>query len=171
MSIVSDYTFFNTTRIGNDATDYSQRNLQNTNFINHRLTNLNQNSNGYVHFALSQPTLNYSGIVGGSSVGAANIDIDSQLIINSDPYRSLEKIQLYPRSYITVPYLGRGSCDPTLEAQLIQGETVSSRKSVSTISETNYMDYSTYPSIKQLPETEEVALKGWARGGTASRNM
>jgi hypothetical protein len=139
--------------------------------MNHRLTNLNQNSGDYVQFALTQPTLNYSGINGGSSVGAANIDTDSNLIINSDPYRSLEKIQLYPRSYLTVPYLGRGSCDPTLESQLIQGETVSSRKSVSTISETNYMDYSTYPIMGKLPETEEVALNGWSRGGTASRNM
>ena len=36
---------------------------------------------------------------------------------------------------MTVPYLGRGSCDPTIESQLLQGETVRGKKSVSTVME------------------------------------
>jgi hypothetical protein len=170
-----DYTFNNIGRIGNDATDNSQKNLQNTTFANYMLSNYSSNNQSYMQFALNQPTVNYEGINGGSSVGSSNIDMDSQLLYKSIQEGSPNKIQLSERPFLTVPYLGRGSCDPTIESQLLQGDSVSSRKSVSTISETTYMDYDNYPMMDSLKNTitnpkymiEESA--GWVRGGTPAR--
>jgi hypothetical protein len=148
MSIVSDYTFFNISRIGNDATDNSQRTIQNTNYSNYMLSNYYGNNDSFIAFASETPTMNVNGINGGSSVGATKIDGDSQLHIQNEQGRVGGKIQLSERLFATVPYLGRGSCDPILEAQLQQGDVVSGKKSVSTISEMSYMDYAAqYPFI------------------------
>lgn len=177
MSLVSDYTFNNISRIGSDYTDYSQSNIQNVTYSNYMLSNYFATNNSYVHFATNQPTVNYSGVNGGSSVGAANIDVDSQLMINVEQARPSEKIQLSERPFLTVPYLGRGSCDPVLESNLLQGDVVSSKKSVSTISETTYIDYKNYPMMESLRDTvtnpnyiiQESAMSGWTRGGSSSR--
>ena len=39
MAYVSDYTFYNKTRIGDDSCDLSQRNVQNVGQANYMLTN------------------------------------------------------------------------------------------------------------------------------------
>jgi hypothetical protein len=79
---------------------------------------------------------------------------------------------------LTVPYLGKGSCDPTLESQLLQGEMVNEKKSTKTISEKSYSsDYSLFASDDNMVSrandpkytVEESALDGWVRGGNASR--
>jgi hypothetical protein len=174
MSIVSDYTFFNISRIGNDVTDHSQRSLQNVNYSNYMLSNYYSNNDAFIDFATETPTMN-AAQNGGSSVGAAKIDADSQLHIKNDQGRPGGKIQLSERMFLTIPYLGRGSCDPTLEAKLQQGDVVSGKKSVSTISENTYIDYYTYPMMDDLRNTvtnpnnliEENA--GWTRGGKSAR--
>ena len=93
--------------------------------------------------------------------------------------RALEKLQLFERTFRTVPYLGRGSVDPALESQLQQGELASDKKSVSTIMEKSFEDYSLYPTDSQMKErvtdpshtVEEAALDGWIRGGASTREM
>jgi hypothetical protein len=83
------------------------------------------------------------------------------------------------RPFLTVPYLGRGSNDPVLESQLQQGEIVSDKKSVSTIMDKSFANYSLYPLDSKMEEkvqnpkysVEEAALNGWVRGGMATRDM
>lgn len=177
MSLIRDYTFNNIGRIGNDFTDYSQSNIQNTTQANYMLSNFNNNTEQHVQFALNQPTVNYNGINGGSSVGSSNIDVDSHLLIKKDQGRNFERIQLFERPFLTVPYLGRGSCDPVVESNLLQGDMISSKKSVSTISETTYIDYKNYPMMDEIKSTitnpkyiiQENALNGWTRGGVSSK--
>jgi hypothetical protein len=177
MSIISEYSFYNMSRIGNDSTDFSQRNVQNTQYSNYILSNHFSNNNSFVNFATQHPNVNYSGVNGGSSVGSSNIDTDSYLLLNKDSLQSSDIIQLNQRPYLTIPYLGRGSCDPVLESQLLQGDVVSGKKSVSTISETSYIDYNSYPMMDSLRDTvtnpkysvEESAMNGWTRGGSSSR--
>lgn len=178
MSLISDYTFNNIGRIGNDFTDYSQSNIQNTTQANYMLSNFNNNNNNqYIQFALNQPTVNYKGINGGSSVGSSNIDIDSHLLIKKEQGRSSEKIQLFERPFLTIPYLGRGSCDSVVESNLLQGDMISSKKSISTISETTYIDYKNYPMMDEIKDTvtnpkyiiQESVLNGWTRGGSSSK--
>jgi len=181
MASLSSYEFNNMARIGNDSTDQTQRTVTNTRFANYTLSNFFSEtlSDSHVQFATQQPTLTFSGLVNGSGLNGSVVDTDSLLTIRTEQERPLEKLQLFERPFLTVPYLGRGSCDPTLESQLQQGELVSDKKSVSTIMEKSFTKYSLYPTDNQMEErvknpantVEEAALDGWVRGGMATREM
>lgn len=177
----SDYKFHENGRLGNDMTDKSQQNIQNTAYLTSVLGHYasDKMSDTHVNFATQYPGMNTSGINGGFGLNAAGVDNESNLLWKSDSQRPLEKLQLFPRTFLTVPYLGRGSCDPSLESQLMQGENVRGKKSVSTVMEQNFMPLDQYPleggkrsRAGQAKYTiEEIALDGWVRGGQATREL
>jgi hypothetical protein len=181
MASISSYTFNNMGNLGADLPDQTQKNVYNTKFANYTLSNYNSNilSDNHVQFALQQPTINYGGYVHGKGLNGSIIDTDSLLTMKGENERPLEKLQLFERPFLTIPYLGRGSCDPTLESQLLQGEVVSDKKSVSTIMEKSFSKYALYPTDDKMEERvknpaysiEESALNGWTRGGAATREM
>jgi len=182
MASLSSYTFNNMGRIGSDVTDQTQKNIYNTRFANHTLSNyFSQNvSDGYVKFAMNQPTMMVGGTVLGSGLNGSVVDAESGLFtVNVGQERPIQKLVLAERPFLTVPYLGRGSCDPTLESQLQQGELVSDKKSVSTIMDKSFSDYALYPTTDKMSErvqnpaynVEESALNGWVRGGMSTREM
>jgi len=181
MASLSSYTFLNTDRIGADSTDKTQQNLSNTQYSTYTLTNhFSQNlSDQHVKFAIDQPTMTFNGLTNGNGVNATVVDDESVLLLKTEQQRALEKLQLFERPFKTVPYLGRGSCDPALESQLQQGELSSDKKSVSTIMEKSFADYSLYPTDDKMKErindpstsVEESALDGWIRGGASTREM
>lgn len=181
MASLSPYTFLNTDRIGADSTDKTQQNLSNTQYSTYTLTNhFSQNlSDQHVKFAIDQPTMSFNGLTNGNGVNATVVDDESVLLLKTEQQRALEKLQLFERPFKTVPYLGRGSCDPALESQLQQGELSSDKKSVSTIMEKSFADYSLYPTDNKMKErindpstsVEESALDGWVRGGASTREM
>jgi hypothetical protein len=166
----SDYVFNHLGRIGSDNTDMTQRTLQNTHFSNLVLTNYfrDKMSTEQINFATQYPGLDYTGSIG-SGVGGALIDNESKLLLSVEQERPLEKLQLFSRPFNTVPYLGRGSCDPTLESQLLQGEVVRGKKSVTTVMDKNYASSFMYPLPEQVNAVEELALGGWNRGGMDTR--
>ena len=176
MTSHSSYTFNNMGRIGLDATDNTQRNLYNTRFTNYMLSDFfsDKTTDSQVKFATSQPTL----MVSRTGISSSVIDAHSFLTLKTEAERPLEKLMLFERPFLTVPYLGKGSCDPTLESQLQQGEIISDRKSVSTIMEQSFSNYVMYPTDTQMEErvknpaytVEEAALNGWVRGGQSTRN-
>jgi hypothetical protein len=177
---MSDFSFFNMGRIGADAVDNTQRNVYNTRFANYTLSNFfSENvSDSHVQFATTQPNVMFTG-VSGVGVNSSGVDVDSLLRLNRTNERSLEKLQLHERPFLTVPYLGRGSCNPVLESQLIQGETSNDKKSVSTIMSKSFMEYSLYPTDDRMEEQvknpahtiQEYAMDGWVRGGILSREL
>lgn len=181
MASLTPYTFHNTDRIGTDSTDQTQRNTSNTQYTNYTLTDhFSKNiSDDHVKFAVNQPTLTFNGLTNGNGVGANNVDDESLLLLKTEQQRALEKLQLFERPFKSVPYLGRGSCDPALESQLQQGELSSDKKSVSTIMEKSFASYSLYPTDSKMEErvndpsntVEEAALDGWIRGGASTREM
>jgi len=181
MATTHSYLFHNTDRIGSDATDNSQRTLSNTRFTNYTLSNyFSQNlSTGHVDFATAQPTMMVGGTVHGHGLGSGSVDAESNILLKVIDERPHEKLQLMPRPFVTVPYLGRGSCDPTLESQLQQGEIVSDKKSVSTIMDKSFSQYALYPTDDKMEErvkdsrytVEEAAMDGWVRGGTSTREL
>ena len=178
MSSNFSYTFNNMDRLGSDMTDKTQRTLYNTRFANYTLANYNsQNvSDGHVDFAMQQPTMVTSGTVLGHGLNGQVVDTESILNLKQVHERHFEKLQLFERPFLTVPYLGKGSCDPTLEAQLQQGEVVSDKKSVSTIMEKSFSQYALYPQDEGKKTDaskliEEAALNGWVRGGATTRDM
>ena len=178
MSTMSNYLFNNLGRLDADPTDNSQHNLQNTRFGNYMLSSYFSESlsNSHLQFATAQPAMMVDGN-NGTGVSPGVIDIDSALLLKKERERSLEKLQLVQRPFVTVPYLGRGSCDPSLESQLQQGEVVSDKKSVSTIMNKSFMGYTLYPTDSKMdehvnnPAVEEYALSGWVRGGVSSREI
>jgi hypothetical protein len=179
MASLSPYTFNNTARIGADSTDQSQRNGANTHYANYMLTDHFSStlSDHHVQFAMQQPTMNFNGLATGNGIHNAAVDKESMLKLKPTEDRPLEKLQLFSRPFVTVPYLGRGSCDPALESQLQQGEPVTEKKSVSTIMEKSFGAYSLYPTdskmenqVKDASHTvEEAAMEGWVRGGMSTR--
>lgn len=181
MSLVSDYMFHSSNRLSNDSTDNSQRNLQNVRFANYQLSEYFSEtlSNSHVSFATQQPAINFNGKVYGNGLNGTLVDVDSTLLIKTQQNRPLEKLQLSQRPFLTIPYLGKGSCDSTLESQLLQGELSSEKKSVSTIMEKSFMGYTLYPVDEKMKEfvenpsntVEEAALKGWTRGGVPTREI
>lgn len=166
-------------RLGADQTDATQQNLQNTRFANYMLSSFfsDSASDAHVMFATQQPAMMSSSTVHGGGLSGAAIDTDSRLTIHQQTERSLGRLQLMQRPFLTVPYLGRGSRDPTLESQLLQGEMVAEKKSVGTVMDKSFMGYTMYPADTVAegrnndPRSmvEEAALDGWVRGGAPSR--
>jgi hypothetical protein len=181
MATLSPYIFNNTARIGADATDKTQQNTANTHSANYMLTNhfSSKSSDSHVQFATQQPTMNFNGLANGNGIHNASVDQESMLKLKTEEERPLEKLQLFSRPFATIPYLGRGSCDPSLESQLLQGEPVTQKKSVSTIMEKSFGPYSLYPTDSKMENmvtdasntVEEAALDGWVRGGMSTREM
>jgi len=177
MNNTSSYLFNSMGRIGIDLTDQTAENLYNTRFGNYMVSNYfsDSTSDQHIQFATQQPNVLPNGK---SGVAGGVIDQYSFLLTGTETERPLEKLQLNRRLFNTVPYLGKGSGDPTLESQLFQGEKVSDKKSVSTVSEESYINYATYPMMEDLKSrignpaysVQEVALDGWVRGGTSARD-
>jgi hypothetical protein len=167
----SDYVFNNLSHICNDKTDNSQFNIQNGRYSNLVLTNYFRDkiSGSQVDFASQYPGLSYTGYIG-PGIGGALVEDENNILWRTEQERPLEKLQLYSRPFATVPYLGRGSCDPTLESQLLQGEYVRSKKSVYTSDvEKSFYEPNNYPGPSVVNSVEEVALGGWSRGGVDTR--
>jgi hypothetical protein len=170
------YAFNNLTGIRSDTIDQTQTNVQNARFGQYVVTNnyTENNSKGQVDFANQQPGFimrNY---------GPAPFVIDDEsavLFANQEKERAVEKLQLFQRPFLTVPYLGRGAGDPTVESQLLQGEQMDQRKSVNTIMDKPFVDYSHYPLQDDIKsyinnpanQVEELAMNGWTRGGSSAR--
>ena len=179
MASVHNYNFYQTTRLGDDKTDLSQRTLQNSEFANYILDSFRPSCpmNNAIDFATSQPNINFTGSRQ-ISVGGTNIAESSKLLIN-DISRSKCRISLLERPYLTIPYLGRGKCDPMLESQMQQGDFANNKKSINPSSEVCYTPYYNTPMIPSLQATisnpanliESSAAEGWIRGGLPSREL
>jgi hypothetical protein len=181
MATIKDYVFDKMTRIGNDTCGLSQMNVQNINAGNYMVQNFFSSDCTMarpIEFATSQPGIFYEG---GHQTGAGgcNIDINSKLLNGSIGTHPRCKISLNERPFITVPYLGRGECNPLLESKLIQGDMTINKRSVNLLSEQCYSSYLNYPLIPSIASTvtnpsnlvEGVASDGWVRGGIPSREM
>ncbi len=179
MASVFNYKFQQTTRLGDDKTDASQRTLQNSEYANYLLDTFRPSCplSTPMDFALSQPNVNFTGSHQ-LSVGGSNIDESSKLLLNNMSKPKC-RISLNQRMFSTVPYLGRGKSDPVLEAQIQQGDFANNKKSINPSSEVSYMQYSQTPMIPTLQATinnpanliENIAADGWIRGGLPSREL
>jgi hypothetical protein len=180
MSSTTDFMFNNLGGTRSDYVDQSERSLQNTRFSNYMLSNFSSDTirpDDVLNFASEQPSLIMNGVSKGEGINGSIIDIDSLLTVSKEQARSLEKLTLQQRPFATVPYLGRGSCDPVMESQLLQGEEVHDKKSISTIMEKNFADHSLYVPDNNMEKrtskseytVQEDALNGWVRGGVNTR--
>lgn len=181
MAFVYNYTFDNLSRIGNDACTQDQNTIQNIQASNYLLQNYFKNDCSMkqpIALATTQPGIMYNG-GSGSGAGGCNIDSSSNLMIGSIQTHPKSRISLFQRPFATVPYLGRGSVDPILEAQIMQGELLTNKRSVNKLSEKSDIKYQITPLIPSVKDrvtnpaysVEGVASEGWVRGGIPSRDL
>jgi hypothetical protein len=181
MAYVSDFTFNNMGRIGNDTCCIDQTSIQNSLACSYTLQNYfvkDCSMNNAKTLATSQPCINYSGTMG-SDICGSNIDSSSSLLIGSTQTHPKQKIDLFQRPFATVPYLGRGSVDPLLESQIQQGENITNKRTVTRLTEKSYLKYHTTPLIPEMKNKiqnpnmmiESMASEGWIRGGVPSREL
>ena len=181
MSDIHDFTFQNMTRIGDDLCSLNQTEAQNVKSTNYLLTNYNVEDctmKKPMDFALSQPNINFTGSkqVG---LGGCNVDINSKLSIGKTQTSEKNRLSLQPRSYLTVPYLGRGKGNIDLETELQQGDQFPNRKSINPSTEVSYMNHDSYPLIGSIKDSlanpsntiEDNADESWIRGGLPSREL
>lgn len=172
------YEFYNQDRLGDDMVCESQRTAQNVRYNDYLHTAyFASGQQDEIVFATSRPAIMSNNLSHGSGLPGTIVDVDSSLLLKSEQERHLGRLQLNARPFVTVPYLGRGSCDPDVESQLMQGQAVDDKKSVSTIMTQSFMGYTMRPSDAKQDQraqdpkftVEEAALKGWVRGGSDTR--
>jgi hypothetical protein len=181
MANVSGYTFDNMARIGLDQCNLSQTDLQNVGYGNYMLQNYfasDCSMKNPIELATTQPGIFYNG---GYNVGAGgcNINESSDLQIGTIQTHPRCRIDLFQRPFATVPYLGRGSVNPIMEAQIQQGESLVNKRSINNLSEKSYIKYHHTPLLPTIQERmtnpankiEGVASEGWIRGGVPSREL
>jgi hypothetical protein len=179
MASVHSYTFYNQSHLGDDAAAISERDQENANFSDLQTTNYFAcGMKQPLETALAQPNVFLNGGLGFSDAGGCNIDADSQLRIGGIQTNPSCKLDLFQRPFATVPYLGRGAVRPVVESKLQQGDFITNRKSCSTITENTFTQVYTplVPSLKATIDNphnlvENVADKGWVRGGMSTRNF
>jgi len=180
MASLYNYTFDNLSRVGDDACYLSERTKQNTAYGSYNVTNFflkDCAGDKALNFATQQPNVFVSN--GHGLSGTCNIDNDSKMRIGTIQTNPKARISLYTRPFATAPYLGNGSHTPVEESRLQQGEFITNRKSVNTVTETSYEEYKNYPLIPSLRATitnpnnlvEGAANEGWVRGGLPSRDL
>jgi hypothetical protein len=106
--------FLKTTRIGEDEGGLTQDNLFNKSYNDYILENHYKNSCNMkqpIEFATSQVNLNFCAPGGsGNQCGldGCNIDQNSDLLLGSLQTHPKCRISLFQRTFLTVPYLGKG---------------------------------------------------------------
>ena len=181
MASVSSYIFDNMARIGNDNCCIDQKSIQDVASCNYTLQNYFASDCAMkkpIELATTQPGIFYNGGFN-SGAGGCNIDESSKLQIGTIQTHPRCRIDLFQRPFATVPYLGRGSVNPVMEAQIQQGETLVNKRSVNNLSEKSYIKYHQTPLLPSIQNkvtnpansVEGVASEGWVRGGVPSREL
>jgi hypothetical protein len=181
MADISSYTFDKMARIGNDNCCIDQKSIQNVASCNYTLQNYFASDCAMkkpIELATTQPGIFYNGGFQ-SGAGGCNIDESSKLQIGTIQTHPKCRIDLFQRPFATVPFLGRGSVNPVMEAQIQQGETIVNKRSVNNLSEKSYIRYHQTPLLPAIQDkvtnpansVEGVASQGWVRGGVPSREL
>ena len=168
--------FYRLTRIGDDNCGLTQDIVQNDATVDYMLKNFyaaDCTMRKPIEFATSQVDVNFSA-AGGSGkqcgIGGCNIQ-ESNTLAFSIPTHPRCRISLMQRPFLTVPYLGRGKFDPSLESKLQQRASSTTKKSVNPSSEITYdSGYPLLPSIEKTITNPKYLVESWTRGGDSSRN-
>lgn len=180
MSFISDYIFNSGTRLGGDTCCTDQSTIQNVQACNYTLQNFRLADGNMTQaraLAVGQPGLNFSGGFG-LSADASNVDSSSEIFIGTTQTRpGTSSIDLLHRPFVTVPFLGRGTVDPVIESQIMQGEAITSRRTSVKLGEQSHTDHGIAPLVPEVARNtqnphrmiESLAYDGWVRGGASTR--
>jgi len=181
MANIYSYTFDSPSRIGLDDCNKSQTDIQNVSSCSYMTQNFfasDCSMKNPIELATTQPGIMYNGGFN-SGAGGCNIDTSSKLQIGTIQTHPRCRIDLFQRPFATVPFLGRGSVNPIIEAQIQQGEQIVNKRSINNLSEKSYIKYHQTPLLPAVKarmndpshQIESVASEGWIRGGVPSREL
>jgi hypothetical protein len=179
MSSVYNYMFNNLTRIHDDSVSKTERDSQNENQNNYTVANHYLKYSGMrepINFATSQPNVFYKG--GHGALNGSTIDDESNLFIGTIQTNPRCRLNLQPRQFLSIPYLGKGVHKPVLESKLQQGAVIDPKKSCKAVTEKSFSREKTYlvDSLRNTVQNpnnliENNAHEGWIRGGLPSRQL
>lgn len=176
MENIESYQYNNLARIKDDTSYVSKKELDNIHYSDYNTINFHDSIRSVEHAALNQPNIYISGIYGPDGNESNIIDSDSYLK-HAELTNLNNKINLQPRPYLTVPYLGKGRCEVNVESILRKGTNTNIPASCgSTTEETRNNIIPLVPSVKNSitnPKylVEGVADPNWVRGGVLTRNQ
>ncbi len=163
-----NFYFDNLTRIGNDSITNSHKNIMNKNQANYTLYNpYNVNCDQAVNFATQTPSMM---VTFKNGCVANNVNQDSFLqrgAITNDG----TKLVLQPRSYLTVPFLGKGNVDCGMENELRFGDHFREKKSVVQMMETPFMTLDNYPLMDNQVVINRGKVESTWQNGADTRIM
>jgi hypothetical protein len=179
--IVKKKMFHQMQRIGLDESDLSQRELMNRRqlaFSAHDIAHTVDHRSDYVHFATHTPALMYNGVFLGKGLDAARTSDESTLLYTTNRTKlDYSRKEVNQRPFLVVPYLGRGSVDPSLESQLQQGDRFIEKKEIlDTVSRSGGISSYAFVSSDSFvshrdkdPTMFDVSVNDWKRGGDNTR--
>lgn len=160
---------------------YTLKNRESVQICNYNLKNFSTRDcsmKNVIDFATSQPNVNYNGSHQ-TGMNGCNIKQNTELLLGSLQTHPKCRLNLEPRPFKTVPYLGKGPSNCELETKMLHGNQDSHKKSVECSSEKTYIPYIHYPLIDPIKQSvtnpkhliEETNSNDWIRGGMSTRDM
>ena len=155
-------------RIGMDSSSQTQQDIQNQQYCTYLLDSWKPPTRPAFDVMVHNPGMNL-----GQSWNPAVTDVGSSLTIGSTQTRASGPIDLFSRPFSTVPFMGRGAVDAGTEARLQQGEQMTNRRSVNTLSEANTFALSQVPLLPHVRQSMVVSSVAtpFQRGGLDTRDM
>jgi len=177
MSTLVNFNFDGLSRIGNDSTTFTQDNIMNMRQANYNTYNpYSMDCKGAMEFATSQPNVFFGG--GTYSLGPGGCNVAESTVLNKSILTNPHiKISLHERPYKTVPYLGKGNVDVSLENSLLWGDDLREKKTSIRLNEQNFQSLEMYPLLNAERMTDpRLHIEGygksdWVRGGMQSREL
>lgn len=170
----------NLSSLENDKCYIDTRTRQDDNFFKYNVFNYNDcgcGAKAVRDLSVKQPEVHYRDGYGWTSQDGCNIDNDSYMRNARNMTNPRLVQQLYERPYLSIPYMGRGAGDVTLETVLLPGESTLQKRPSNNLSGV-YIDQFV-PLVPFLEEniqnpihliTEDNDAK-WIRGGQPSRQI
>lgn len=176
---MTSYKFNKSTNLGEDVCYLSQNEIQNKSNYDYNVYGSSANLDPSMNLALSNQGMIITGGKNITGLQGSKVEQSNKLLLGQKGTHPHDKLSLRQRSYLTVPFLGRGKGNIDAESKLFHGEThCEHKKSEFPDSEKCYIEYSNTP---QLPEIEhsisnpdylvESSGNGWIRGGLPSREL
>lgn len=166
------YPYNQESRITSDIVRNTQHDLQNTNFSNYALTSFTSDNitSDVIYFASQSPSLIINGSWRGNGISGNNIDTDSDMLIkDARIYHDIDNTaaNLLQRTYVSLPYLGKGQGDISIETQLIRGE-LRQDKTETSDDNSNYYICSNEKMISRVKNGDGIETNN-ERGGERAR--
>jgi hypothetical protein len=184
MASAYNYTFGNLSRIGDDVTANSERNVQNTRYGSYSTQNFFESDctmSKSIDMATNQPNVFYGAGGGDTTMGGiagCGVDVDSRLRIGGIQTNVVGRLNLKPRQFLSVPYLGKGPVKVDVESKMLHSGYTGDKKWCKDLMEKSFDNHKVdlLPSLQATVQNpanlvEGVAAEGWIRGGMPSREL